>query len=85
MSKRLQIVIGDAQLERFEAAARASGLTLSAWARDALRAAELRTALGDAENKLAAVRAAARHAFPAPDIDEMNHEIARGYVNDGSA
>ena len=34
---------------------------------------------GDASRKLATIRAAANHSFPAPDIDQMLAEIERGY------
>jgi hypothetical protein len=34
--------------------------------------------------KLDVVRAAARHAFPAPDIGAMLSEIERGYLGDQS-
>jgi hypothetical protein len=79
MSTRLQVVVEDAELRRFRRAAKASGLTLSEWARQALRSAE-RLHSSDAPGpKLAAVRAAARHAFPAPDIDQMLEEIEQGY------
>lgn len=34
---------------------------------------------GRAQDRLRAVRAAARHAFPTADIDQMLSEIERGY------
>lgn len=80
VSKRLQVVVTDAELRRFDDSAREHGLSLSEWVRQALRSAERETALGSADAKLASVRAAARHAFPAPDIDEMNAEIEHGYT-----
>lgn len=36
--------------------------------------------MGDSERKLASVRAAAAHAFPSGDVDDMLAEIERGYV-----
>jgi hypothetical protein len=33
MSKRLQVVVDDAELERFQGAARREGMTLSEWVR----------------------------------------------------
>lgn len=80
MSKRLQVVLSDEDLRRFEASARDEGLTLSEWVRQVLRAAELDRAIGPAERKLKAIRNALQHSFPAPDIDQMNAEIERGYV-----
>ena len=80
MSKRLQVVVDESELGRFQLAARARGLTLATWVRQALRVAEAQGASGDLDSKLAAVRAASSHAFPAPDIDVMLAEIERGYV-----
>lgn len=79
MSKRLQVLLAEDELNRFRRMARNKGVTLAAWVRQALRQAEREEPIGDAERKLAAIRAAARHAFPAPDVDQMNAEIARGY------
>ena len=83
MSTRLQVVVDEAELARFRRAARERGVTVSQWAREVLRAAESATADGDPAAKLAAIRGATRHGFPAPDIDEMLAEIERGYGTDG--
>lgn len=40
MSKRLQIVVDDEEVRRYEQCAKAEGLTLSSWVRQAPRAAE---------------------------------------------
>jgi len=79
MSKRLQIVVGDDDLDEFRAEAARQGLTLSEWARQTLRKARAERPAGDRAAKLAAVRAASRHAFPTADIDTMLEEIERGY------
>lgn len=55
-------------------------MTVAAWVRDTLRAARLREPLGDGLDKIAAVRAGARHRFPTADIDDMLGEIERGYL-----
>ena len=83
MSKRLQVVVEDAELRRFQRAARKGGLTLAEWVRQALRQAERNNAPGDPGRKLEAVRAATQHAFPAPEIDEMLDEIEQGYEQPG--
>ena len=80
MSKRLQIVVDDEEVRRFEQCARAEGLTLSSWARQALRAAEREVSVGDPDRKLTAIRAAYQYAFPAPDPVTMLEEIEQGYV-----
>jgi hypothetical protein len=59
--------------------ARHRGLTLAEWVRQALRAACRQEPETDPDTKLARVRAAVRHGFPAPDIDQMLAEIAAGY------
>lgn len=80
MSKRLQIVVDDEEAGRFEQCAKVEGLTLSAWARQSLRAAEREVSVGDPDRKLAAIRAAYEYAFPAPDTATMLEEVERGYV-----
>jgi len=76
MSKRLQVVLKDEELERFERTAQTLGLTTSEWARQSLRAAERKVSTGDVEAKLAAIRTAARYRFPVePDVDRMLVEM----------
>ena len=78
MSKRLQVVIGDADLLGYERTAKASGLSLSEWVRQALRAAQRETSDGDVEAKLALIRRAANYRFPVDDIDKMLAETEAG-------
>jgi len=82
MSKRLQVVVGEADLERYERSAQAAGQTLSEWARQAMKVAERERSSGDVEAKLAAIRKAATYNFPVPDIDTMLAEIEMGYRQD---
>jgi len=83
MSKRLQVVVADEELERWSRTADAVGLTMSEWARQALRKAERETSSGDVEAKLAAIRKAASYNFPAsPDIETMLAETEAGYLAD---
>ncbi len=79
MSKRLQVVVDDDELQAYEESASALGLTLSGWVRQSLRSAHQQVSGGDIDTKLAAVRRAFTHSFPAPDIDTMLAEIERGY------
>ena len=80
MSRRLQVVVDDAELERFATTADAAGLTLSEWARQTLRAAERSTSSGDVDARLAIIRKAA--AFQTGgrevDIEEMLAETEAG-------
>jgi len=79
VSKRLQVVLDDAEYRELQRIARSRSVTLSEWARQTLREASRRAPTGQAERKLGAVRAAARHSFPTADIDEMLREIEAGY------
>jgi hypothetical protein len=80
MAKRLQVLLDDAELRELRRMAKAERMTVAEWVRQALRAARLRQPLGDAPAKIAAVRAAARHAFPTGAIDDLLDDIERGYL-----
>lgn len=82
MSKRLQVVLDEREWKELAEVARRSGVTLSEWARQALREARRREPGGDAGTKLQVIRAAARHSFPTADLEEMLDEIERGYLED---
>jgi hypothetical protein len=82
MSKRLQVLLQDKELDEIRQSARRQRMTTAEWVRQALRAARRAEARVSTPRKLDIVRAAARHAFPAPDIDQMLAEIERGYVGD---
>jgi hypothetical protein len=71
--------MSESELKGYERAARAKGMTLSAWARQTLRAGRQSEPGSSPEKKLTAIRAAAQHHFPAPDIDQMISEIEHGY------
>jgi hypothetical protein len=75
MSKRLQVVVGDADFERYRSTAQAQGVNISEWVRQALRVAERERSSGDVEAKLAAIRKAASYRFPMPDIDTLLAEM----------
>ena len=79
MSIRLQVVMENTELDAIRTAARERGMTVSEWVRETLREARRKVSSGDAERKLAAIRAADRHAYPTADIDQMVAEIERGY------
>ena len=79
MSKRLQVLLDEAEYRELRKLARQRQVTVAAWVREAIREARRSQPAGRAEDKLRAVRAAARHAFPTADIDRMLSEIERGY------
>ena len=80
MSKRLQVVVGDDELERYARTADAAGLSMSEWARQALRAAERDASSGNVEAKLAAIRKAVCYETGGRevDIDTMLAETEAG-------
>jgi hypothetical protein len=79
MTKRLQVVLQDPEYRAIQRAAKSQHLSIAAWVRQALAMARRREPVGDAGKKLDVVRAAARHAFPTGDIEQMLAEIERGY------
>jgi ribbon-helix-helix CopG family protein len=80
MSKRLQVLLEEAELRDVQEAARRQGMPVSEWVRRALREARRREPRGDIDAKVRAIRSAARHDFPTADIDRMLEEIERGYA-----
>lgn len=80
MSRRLQVLLDERELESIRAVATQDGLTVSEWVRRTLLAAQRDRPSGDRARKLAAVRAATAHSFPTGEIDQMNAEIERGYL-----
>lgn len=79
MSKRLQVIVDDADYRDLQKVARRRGVTVSQWVRDAIRAARRSEPTTDAARKLSVVREAVGHSYPAPDIEQMLTEIERGY------
>ncbi len=83
MSKRLQVVVADEELEGYARVARVSGLTLSEWVRQSLQRAQREVSSGDVERKLEAVRrAASLNLGPETDIETMLAEIEARYEQD---
>jgi hypothetical protein len=79
MSARLQVVLEDKEFRDVRRLAKAQGMTISEWVRRALREARRRGPVHDQARKLAAIRDATKHEFPAAEIDVMLDEIERGY------
>lgn len=82
MTSRLQVVLDTKELAEIQRFARQQRMTTAEWVRQTLRSARRAAPASDARKKLAAVRAAKHHAFPAPDIDQMLKEIERAYQAD---
>jgi hypothetical protein len=82
MSKRLQVLLDEAEYSEIQRIARRRRLTVAEWVRQALRYARSREPERGVDAKLEAVRAAARHSLPTGDIGQMLSEIASGYPRD---
>jgi hypothetical protein len=80
MSKRLQVVVRDSDLERYTRTADAAGVSMSEWVRQALRVAEREASSGSVEAKLAVIRKAAAvgSGEREVDIDTMLAETEAG-------
>ena len=80
MSKRLQVILDEEELRDIQRMAQMKHMTVAEWVRQVLRAARRGESTGDPDRKLQAIRAAARHTFPAGDIENMLQEIETGYA-----
>lgn len=78
MSKRLQVLLDDAELKEIQRAAKRQRMTVAEWVRQALRAARRAEPGASVDKKVAVVRACGRYAFPTGEITEMLEEIHRG-------
>lgn len=79
MAKRLQVILHDSDYREIQRIARSRHMSTAEWVRQALNAARRHEPSSSVEKKLAAVRAAVRHQFPAADIEAMLGEIEKGY------
>ncbi|MSR21475.1 MAG: antitoxin [Gemmatimonadetes bacterium] len=80
MSKRLQVLLDEAEFRDIKRVATQQRMTVAEWVRQALRQARSGVSTVPIERKLLVVREAARHSYPTADIDQMNAEIERGYA-----
>ena len=79
MSKRLQVLLLDSEMEEIRRMARRERITVGEWTRRALRAARSHLPVSEPQVKLKAIRKAAEYSFPTADIKKMLAEIERGY------
>lgn len=79
MSKRLQVIVSDADYRDLETAARADQVSVSEWVRAAIRLAKSRPSEGSIESKLKAIAVGFGYDFPTSDIGQMLDEIESGY------
>lgn len=79
MSKRLQVVFDDQEIEEIRVVAQQHRMTVSEWVRQSLRDARRQEPTHSAATKLGAIERASQHSFPTGDIEQMLEDIARGY------
>jgi hypothetical protein len=79
MSKRLQVILPDEEMETIRRQAKNESLTVGEYVRRALREVESRRPARNPAAKLASIREAVTNSFPTVNIEEMNREIERGY------
>lgn len=84
MTTRLQVLLEDDEIAEIRRIAKRHRMTVAEWVRQALRVARRDEPATDPKRKLAAVREAARGAYPTADIDRMLTEIEGGYLRDGA-
>lgn len=75
MSKRLQVLLDEAEFREIQEAARRDRITVSEWVRRSLRAATLAETRNDAQKKRAVVESAVKHSFPVPYTDDILADI----------
>jgi len=78
MSKRLQIVMPDEEIEELRRSAEREGMSLSEWARHALRRAQRSQQGPSADDKLKAVERALECGHPTGDIQDILASIESG-------
>ena len=86
MTKRLQVLLDDAELRTIQRLARRDKVTTAEWVRRRLREGAEASSRPDTASRLAAIHAAYRReaGVPSPDIDQMLAEIESGYLSDRS-
>jgi hypothetical protein len=71
MSKRLQVLLPDAEMREIRRLAKRERPTVGEWVRRALRDARQSRPVIDPDTKLRAVRRGAKYSFPTADIEQM--------------
>ena len=82
MSHRLQVLLNEEEMEELRRSAKRRQVTVAEWVRQAIRAQRAQEPVKDAATKIRAIREAAKYSAPTADIEQMNAEIERGYLDD---
>jgi hypothetical protein len=80
MTKRLQVLFEEDELEAIQRRARLRRQTTASWVRETLRAALESNDYPDPEPKLRAIREALFYDYGSGDVGAMNAEIERGFL-----
>lgn len=78
----MQVLLDENEIAGVRAAARRKRLTVSEYVRQVLREAQAHEPATDSARKLLVVREAASFAYPTADPEQMEEEIAQGYVDE---
>jgi len=81
MTTRLQVLFEDDEFAEIKRVAKRHRMTVAEWVRQSLRHARRNESGKDPKRKLAVLREAAKHRFPAPPIERMLAEIEQGYLS----
>jgi hypothetical protein len=84
MTRRLQVLLDDDELDEIQELARRRHQTTAAFVREALRQARETASYPDPGRKLRAIREAVAHDYPIGEIDAVLGEIERGYLGDAA-
>lgn len=78
MRKKLQVLMGESELNAIKRLARRNKITVAEWVRKSLSEAGKREPALEASKKIEAVRYAYDHSFPVSDIEQMLSEVDKG-------
>ena len=77
------MLLEDSEYRALQRIARAQGMSISQWVREALKASLRREPSKSIPSKLRAIRKAALYEFPSGAIDRMLEQIESGYQGTG--
>lgn len=80
MSKRLQVLIPEAEYAAFKRHAKSAKMSVGAWVRGALRRVTDSESPRSVDEKLRALNRAVANAEPVASVEQMKAEIRSGYL-----
>jgi hypothetical protein len=79
VSKRLHVLMSDAEYEDLQRAAFSQKLGVGAFVRRELQRSCQRSNARAVDDKLRVIQSAMAYSFPTADLEQMNQEIEQGY------